>query len=121
MKLDLVEARVMVREPCHVCGGVTEKWRHYRCESADGGLRACERCVEAGNIDERLAAHASNLEATAKELRSLIGRVEIVPTFTAWQAAEEAADKEECAAQAERDSRPETWTPPAQVAGDIPF
>lgn len=84
--VELVETNVFTRWPCHVCGDCTEKVA-VLAEVKDGeyaGLRVCETCIEAGDIDARLAAHADTIEARAASLRALIGRLQ-VPSFAEWQ------------------------------------
>ena len=95
IKMELVEARAFIRYPCNVCGGCTEK-NNVLCECAEGdfeGLRICENCLEAGNIDARLEAHAACLEASAAQVRQLLGRI-VAPSYEAWLEAEKAANDE---------------------------
>jgi hypothetical protein len=82
---------------CAVCGADAEAFP-VCAEGRDevGPVRVCERCLEAGNIDEHLAKRATNLEARAiteqnaelvveaRDARSLIGRLD-VPTIEAWR------------------------------------
>jgi hypothetical protein len=99
---------------CAVCGADAEAFP-VCAEGRDevGPVRVCERCLEAGNIDERLAKRAADLEARAtteqnaeleveaRDARSLIGRLR-VPTIEAWRwlasryAAAEAVDIDTC-------------------------
>jgi hypothetical protein len=99
---------------CAVCGADADAFL-VCAEGRDevGPVRVCERCLEAGNIDERLAQHAADLEARAateqngkleaeaRDARSLIGRLD-VPTIEAWRwlasrdAAAQVVDIETC-------------------------
>ena len=56
-------------------------------EGKDGkrAVRVCEQCLEAAEIDKRLAATAAAHERHAAYLRSLVGRLR-VPTYAAWKA-----------------------------------
>jgi hypothetical protein len=84
--VELVDcSTVLTKWPCHVCGGSTGRVS-VLAEAPGLGLRVCERCLEAGNIDDRLEAYAARLEANARETRALIGRLR-VPTYAAWCAA----------------------------------
>lgn len=85
VKASLVETNFYTRRPCHVCGGATEKVG-VLCEVTAGdekGFRVCERCIEARDFEEKLAARAAVLERDAAELRDLIGRL-IVPTASEY-------------------------------------
>jgi len=93
IEIKLTTTNVFTRWPCHVCGGCTEKVE-VLAESdgaKDGSIRVCERCLEAGNIDERLAKHADDIDAWAAQVRALIGRLK-VPTFAEWKAYSERAE-----------------------------
>ncbi len=82
----LVPTNVFTRWPCHVCGSQTEKvsiLAEAGDPLSDDLVRVCERCLEAGDIDERLEAHARSLDDDADWVRALIGRLE-VPTYAAW-------------------------------------
>jgi hypothetical protein len=48
------------------------------------GLRVCEMCLKAGDIDARLAQYADELKEEAKATRALIGRVQ-VPSYSEWR------------------------------------
>jgi hypothetical protein len=106
IEIKLVRSSFLTRWPCTVCGDCTEKVSVLaEAPMPDAGLpsgwpmnpaarvmsarrqaiRVCETCLEAGNIDERLAGYADRLEASAHALRSLIGRLR-VPTYAQWQA-----------------------------------
>jgi hypothetical protein len=95
----LVETGGYYRRPCHVCGGSTEKNRigtEVTVPVFDGGeaqLIICEFCLEAGNIDERLACHADRLERMATDLRGLVGRLK-VPSYREWEDANQKAEQE---------------------------
>ncbi len=95
IKIELVRTNFFTRWPCHVCGGCTEKVAVL----AEGpeGLRVCESCLQAGDIDARLEAQAAALDAGARMTRSLIGRLQ-VPSFAEWSEAENAAEVEDAAA-----------------------
>ena len=86
--IELVETNFFTRWPCTVCGGCTEKVAML-AEGQDehGKIRVCENCLENGDIDERIANHADNLEVQVGLIRNLIGRLK-VPTFAEWMAAE---------------------------------
>jgi hypothetical protein len=94
--IQLVETNVYTRWPCTVCGGCTEKvsvLAEERGVPKGSGIRVCETCLKAGNIDDRLEQHAKDREqqardcvAFAAELRGLKGRL-VVPTYEAWQEA----------------------------------
>jgi hypothetical protein len=47
----------------------------------------CESCMETGGFDDSLERHARELEAKAKWLRSLIGKLTVMPDDEAWRAA----------------------------------
>ena len=81
------------RRPCTVCGGWTEKNRITAENPRDVSprIRVCETCLEAGDIDDRLADHAEALETLAIETRALVGLLK-VPTFAEWRAANEKAE-----------------------------
>jgi hypothetical protein len=106
--IKLVETNFLTRWPCTICGGCTEKVSvlaegglpdDAKLPSADPSnpvavfmrpapdtiIRVCETCLEAGKIDERLAQHASELEAQARAVHSLIGRLR-VPSYEQWRA-----------------------------------
>jgi hypothetical protein len=92
--VELTETNVLTRWPCHVCGGRTAKV-DVLAEVLSGpykGLRVCERCLKAGDIDTRLARQADELEEWVKErvkkLRALIGRLQ-VPSYAEWRAYQE--------------------------------
>ena len=87
----LVETNFLTRWPCHVCGSCTEKVAILA--EAENGLRVCESCLRAGDIDARLERHAAALEAEAAEVRKLIGRL-VVPTYAEWQGAVVDYDRE---------------------------
>ncbi len=99
MDVDMIEMRFTtatgyIRRPCHVCGGTTEKVNVLVEAEMDGpysGLRCCEYCLKAGDIDGRLAEYASSLEKQAAGVRALIGRLK-VPTYAEWQAYEKRVD-----------------------------
>lgn len=95
----LTETNALVRWPCHVCGGCTEKYP-VLAEVQEGeheGFRVCETCIKAGDFDSRLLASAERLEREAStsaerlerqasDLRLLVGRLR-VPTYKEWAAA----------------------------------
>ncbi len=89
IEIKLVTTNVLTRWPCDVCGGHTEKVE-VLAESHDG-LRVCERCLKAGNIDERLEKFAAGLERCAANTRALIGRLR-VPSFAEYTNFSERAD-----------------------------
>jgi hypothetical protein len=82
IEIKLVETHAYQRLACTVCGGWTEK---HSVKAETDNILVCETCLEAGNIDERLAENARKLEAYAAAVRSLIGRLR-VPSFEQWQA-----------------------------------
>lgn len=95
IKIEFVRTRFLTRYECHVCGGNTDK-NLVLCEVTQGpykGLRVCETCLREGNIEERIARHAYELEQAAEELWRLSGRL-VVPTYAEWLEAERAADRE---------------------------
>lgn len=97
--VELVERCGYFRRGCHVCGGHTEKVT-VLAEVVSGeyqGMRVCETCLKAGDIDARLAAHADTLEAQAALLREVIGRVK-VPSFEDWERKAKQVDDEIAAA-----------------------
>jgi hypothetical protein len=81
VKVNLVWSGFYTRYPCNVCGGCTEKVAVL----AEGpeGLRVCESCLKAGDIDARLEKHIARKEAYVQALRTLIGRLQ-VPTYQEW-------------------------------------
>ena len=81
IRINLVVTNVLTRWPCHVCGGCTEKVEVLA--EGGGGIRVCETCLKAGDIDARLEQHAAALEACAEEVRALIGCLQ-VPTYQEW-------------------------------------
>ena len=114
IEIKCVRARSWQRYPCTVCGGCTEKVDVHAESDAlppkegsvvaessacgwDDVIRVCEPCLEAGDIDERLAQRAMEIEAGIERraaesrqhvqfLRSLVGRLK-VPTFAQWEEA----------------------------------
>jgi hypothetical protein len=58
-------------------------------------FRVCEQCLEAGDIDKRIAEHAALLEQRAQWLRSIVGQVR-VPTYAEWSAKCVRYDQEHC-------------------------
>ena len=74
-------------------------------------IRVCETCLAAGNIDDRLAEHACELEAEAAALRKLIGRLR-VPTYAQWQAQGD---------RLEQSLDPDNSSAPWQGDSDLPF
>jgi hypothetical protein len=94
IKFKFVRANWYTRWPCHVCGGCTEQVS-ILCEArlpVSGGtettMRVCERCLEAGQdqIDRRLRDQIEELEGHARDLRNLVGRLDI-PAFEEWERA----------------------------------
>jgi hypothetical protein len=81
IEIKLTITRMLTRWPCHVCGGCTEKVSVLA--ESECGLRVCEQCLEAGDIDARLEAYAASLERCAAETRALIGRLR-VPSFAEY-------------------------------------
>jgi hypothetical protein len=55
-------------------------------------VRACTRCLQAGNIDARLEKRAQMYEALAADTRALIGAL-ILPSYEEWKARTEEADR----------------------------
>ena len=84
--VELVETNVFSRWHCTVCDGCTNPVS-VLAEGKDGkrAIRVCEQCLEAAEIDKRLAATAAAHERHAAYLRSLVGRLR-VPTYAAWKA-----------------------------------
>ena len=76
--ITLVPAGSAQRRCCTVCGGLTEKWVGVLAQS-DDGIRVCENCLKAGDIDARLEQHVEDLKAYVQKVRSLIGRLRIRP------------------------------------------
>src|SRR5579884_2339368 len=115
VQIELVPTNFRTRWPCTICGGCTEKVavlaegvlpngamgpdanpanpvaqimrRMDAPQSLGTVIRVCETCLEAGNIDERLARHVDRLESEARELRALIGRLR-VPSYEQWKNAD---------------------------------
>ncbi|WP_152555035.1 PHD finger domain-containing protein [Desulfonatronum thiodismutans] len=97
IKFEFVKAAGFTRHHCHICGGTTEK-SSILTEVTLGeyeGLRVCERCVEERDFDAKIKEQADWLEARARKLRTLLGRL-VVPTYEEWRAAEVLADWEIC-------------------------
>jgi hypothetical protein len=75
---------------CHLCG-----FAMYSCDdpiccegidpTTGRTVRACSRCVRAGNVDKSLEQAAERFENSAAVVRSLIGRVQ-TPAYAEWQA-----------------------------------
>jgi hypothetical protein len=82
LNLELKRTTVFTRWPCTVCGGRTEK---VDVLVEAHGVRVCESCLRGGDIDGRLERHAAQLEADARQMRGLIGRLR-TPTYQAWLA-----------------------------------
>src|SRR5712671_6934170 len=82
----MVETNVFSRWHCTVCDGCTNPVS-VLAEGKDGkrAIRVCEQCLEAAEIDKRLAATAAAHERHAAYLRSLVGRLR-VPTYAEWKA-----------------------------------
>jgi hypothetical protein len=90
IKFELRPAGSFTRRCCHICGGYTEKVG-TTIEVVDGphaGLRACEACLQHGDIDARLREHVDSLENRVTGLRTLMGRLQ-VPTYGEWCAFED--------------------------------
>ena len=85
--VELIKTNILIRHPCHVCGGYSEKvtvLAEGRDSDRNVVVRVCETCLENGNIDVSLERHAAKLEENAKFVRSLKGRLK-VPTFLDWK------------------------------------
>jgi hypothetical protein len=84
--VELVETNVFSRWHCTVCDGCTNPVS-VLAEGKDGkrAIRVCEQCLEAAEIDKRLAATAAAHERHAAYLRLLVGKLR-VPTYAAWKA-----------------------------------
>jgi len=76
--VELVETNVFSRWHCTVCDGCTNPVS-VLAEGKDGkrAIRVCEQCLEAAEIDKRLAATAAAHERHAAYLRSLVGRLRV--------------------------------------------
>jgi hypothetical protein len=93
---DMIEfefARHGNRQPCHVCGGVTEKFEicaEWKTEEGFKGekFRVCARCLKEDEIDERLLGQVILLQNQALYLECLIGRLK-VPSHEELNAEEE--------------------------------
>ncbi len=83
IKVELVDSHFFTRWPCTVCGGSTGKVE-ILAEAQSDGIRVCETCLESGEIDARLQAHAAQLLEHANWLQSLVDRIE-VPVFAEWR------------------------------------
>jgi hypothetical protein len=83
--VELVETNVFSRWHCTACDGCTNPVS-VLAEGKDGerAIRVCEQCLEAAEIDKRLAATAAAHERHAAYLRSLVGGLR-VPTYAAWK------------------------------------
>ena len=65
----LVEGESGTRLPCTVCGGATEKFQvTAEAETKHGTVRVCARCLEVGDLDNRLERLAS--EAGGEDRRN---------------------------------------------------
>jgi hypothetical protein len=82
--VELVETNVFSRWHCTVCDGCTN-CVSVLAEGKDGkrAIRVCEQCLEAAEIDKRLAATAAAHERHAAYLRSLVGRLRVPTTWKA--------------------------------------
>ena len=83
--VSLIETNVLIRWPCHVCGGHTDKVS-ILAEVTDGpyaGFRVCESCIQTRDFDAKLHMRAEKLGHQASDLRDLIDSLE-VPTFAEW-------------------------------------
>ena len=99
IEMKLTPTWVHTRWPCHVCGGRTERVGvlvegRIKLGGEDFTLRVCEQCLEAADIDGRLAEYAAWLSRQAIITRSLIGRLR-VPTYAEWEAACSQKDDED--------------------------
>ncbi len=91
IRAELIRTNCYTRFPCHACGGKTEKVG-VLCEvpeshSTAAGFRVCERCLEAGDLVERMRGHAEVLEQRAIEVRDIASRLR-VPSYHDWLHAE---------------------------------
>jgi hypothetical protein len=92
----LVETNFYTRWHCHACGGHTEKVA-ILCEGdltaigLTGRVRVCEKCLKAGDLDQRLNDTARDLEELAALTRSLVGKIK-TPTYAEWVEREYLAD-----------------------------
>ncbi len=85
--VELVESRTLIRQPCTVCGGCTERVRVVaEARNLDHELivRVCEDCLRHDDIDGRLENTAFFMEANAKYVRGLKGRL-VLPTYAQWE------------------------------------
>lgn len=123
IEMKLVRSFGLTREPCLVCGGFTEKVRIH-CVGNDEAeklrIRACENCLKAADIDNRLQQHAAWLDEKAKYLRGLVGRLE-TPTFVQWQAREAEDEAEFIRLNPDPEPDPSRISLPANMDDDISF
>ncbi len=91
IRAELIRTNLYTRWPCHACGGMTEKVG-VLCEvpeshSTAARFRVCERCLEAGDLVERMLGYAEVLEKRAIEVRDIASRLR-VPSYHDWLHAE---------------------------------
>jgi len=106
IQIELIETNCLMRFPCHVCGGCTDK-EDVLCEGKDEDgdtWRVCETCLRNGNLDERLEAHAVDCEYNAALLRKMKGRL-VVPTYEEYLAKTYEVELKYRELDAERDER----------------
>jgi hypothetical protein len=137
INVELVETNVLTRWPCTVCGGCTEKvpilaegndftGRDHTGRIVRREVRVCERCLEMGNIDERLREHVASITHWLEFVRSLVGRLH-VPSYEAWKARYDAHEEEwvrantPCASNAEYEAARKAAEREAPSANELPF
>ena len=92
IKVKLVETDPFTSEVCTVCGFRIPASHGFIGEVGSPAISVCAACLQSGEIDQRLEAHAVELLKRAEWLKSLVGRLD-VPTYAEWQARMTAEEK----------------------------
>lgn len=95
------------------------------CEVTSGddkGFRVCETCLEKGDIEQQILAHAERMESGAMYLRAIAASVE-VPTFEQWKEENERVENERARAHFNSDEEYMKWLEDNKpvVTEDAPF
>jgi hypothetical protein len=118
-----IEEKCLIRYPCLVCGGWTEKDNAQPTVRVDGrDWRLCDQCLEKGpeGIKAELVDHAAGLQQWARELRQLATETWSVPTMAELEAFREKVDADLLASEARLFY--EAVTAPAEASPeDVPF
>jgi hypothetical protein len=115
----LVRTNVLIRWPCDVCGGCTEKVEILA--ESDDGFRICEACLKEGDFDAKLRERAAFLERRAVHLRGLVGKIK-APAYADWELAmAEFYDERGSGDWREESAQPPADDRPGPIYDDVSF